>query len=115
MSNEIDTRHLSRDPAVVAAYEKDPRVYRTITPRWYTESLQAMERVHAFTYDPDIPLLAMTSTADRLCDHTMTSDFVARYGDNGQRTCFGALYHELFNEPEKDKVLGVLCSWLANV
>lgn len=113
LANEIETKYLSHDPKVVEAYEKDPRVYKTITPRWYTEALAAMARIldHAPHYDR--PLLALTSTDDHLCDNTVTVAFMNRYGPKGTSICYGPLYHELFNEPEKERIFADILSWLS--
>ena len=113
LGNEIDTQYLSRDTTVVEAYRKDPRVFKTITPRWYTEALAAITRIMAYAPSYKLPAFFLTSTADHLCDHTATVAFIGRYGEMADHTCYGALYHELFNEPEKERILDDVCAWLA--
>lgn len=112
LGNELVPANLSRDPAVVESYAKDPRVFRTITPRWYTEALGAIQRIFEHAPRYDTPLLALTSTADRICDNTATVTFSTRYGGPTTRTCYGPLYHELFNEPEKERIFGDVVAWL---
>ncbi len=114
LSNELDVNLISRDKAVVAAYDADPLVFNTITPRWYTEMLGARQRVHAHAARYDLPGLAMLGTGDGICDHKASIALMDRWGhpDHGVKLYEG-LYHEIFNEPEKDQVLADLVAWLA--
>ncbi len=113
LSNELDVAAISRDPAVVAAYQADALVYATITPRWYRQMLAARARVfeHASRYKT--PMLAMLGTADAICDHRATVRLAQAWGGaGGQVRLYDGLYHELFNEPERDRVLADLVDWL---
>lgn len=111
LKNEIDTRLICRDAAVVRAYEADPLVYGTISPRWGMEMLAAGERVSA-AQGARPPLYLMVSDADQICDHTASEAVAARWGGEKQVVMYKGLYHELFNEPEKAQVLDGLCAWL---
>jgi alpha-beta hydrolase superfamily lysophospholipase len=113
LSNELDVEAICRDPDVVRAYRQDPKVYSTITPRWYTEASAAMERVHAAAGNFKAPLLMLLGTGDRICDHQRAAAFYEAYGGADKSLCrFEGYYHELFNEPEKDDVLEVVLGWL---
>ncbi|RME25575.1 MAG: alpha/beta hydrolase [Deltaproteobacteria bacterium] len=113
LSNELDVNLISRDKAVVAAYEADPLVFDTITPRWYTEMLGARKRVHAHAGRYDLPGLAMVGTGDGICDHRATVSLMERWGHPDHEVKrYEGLYHELFNEPEKERVLADLVAWL---
>ncbi len=112
LSNELNTQHISRDPEVVKAYEKDPRVYSTITPRWYVEMLAAMERVTTAAPALEIPLLMVTSDADQICDPEAARRLVESYGGRTEELRYEQLFHEVLNEPEKDQVLAGILTWL---
>ncbi len=115
LSNELDTNAISRDPAVVRAYEADPLVYGKITPRWYTEMLAAQVRVHAAAASYRLPLHLMVSDADQMCDHEAALRLFAAYGGPKSHVLYPHLYHELFNEPEQKQVLAELIAWLETV
>jgi alpha-beta hydrolase superfamily lysophospholipase len=112
LSNELDTAHISRDPEVVRAYEQDPRVYSTITPRWYTEMRAAMERVTGSTGSPEVPLLMVTSDADQICDPVASRKLANHWEGSTEQLRYPELYHEVLNEPEKQQVMAEILSWL---
>jgi lysophospholipase len=112
LSNEVDPELISRDPRVVRAYRDDPRVFSTITPRWFSEMLAAIERVNGAAGRYDLPLLMLTSDHDGLCNTAAARAFLSRYGGQAQERRYPELYHELFNEPEKEQVLAEMLAWL---
>jgi lysophospholipase len=112
LSNELDTKHISRDPEVVKAYEQDPRVYSTITPRWYTEMRDAMTRVTAAAPTLQIPLLMVTSDADQICDPLAARKVANHYGGCSDQLTYPELFHEVLNEPEKDQVKSEILAWM---
>lgn len=112
LGNELDPSMISRDKAMVASYEADKLVFGTITPRWFTEMEGTQRRVKAAAGSFSIPLLMMVSEGDQITDPQAGRDFVAAYGGEGQVKEWGELYHELFNEIERDEVLAFVASWL---
>jgi alpha-beta hydrolase superfamily lysophospholipase len=113
LSNELDTNHLSRDVEVIRKYEQDEMVYSTITPRWYTEMVAAIERVFIESPKGSIPLLMLVGDGDRITSVEASRKFFERYGASDKDLInYPGLYHELFNEPEKDQVLSDVVDWL---
>ncbi|MBN1336233.1 MAG: lysophospholipase [Deltaproteobacteria bacterium] len=110
LGNEIDPEVLSHDRAIVEAYETDPKVFRTVTPRWFVEMRAAQERVLSDPGRIALPLLMVTSDADRLCASEVARTFASRVRGAAQRH-YPGLYHEVLNEPEKDAVLDDILSW----
>jgi alpha-beta hydrolase superfamily lysophospholipase len=113
--SELDTAAISRDPAVVRAYEADPLVFSTITPRWFAEMEAALERVSAAAGDYRLPLRMMIGTDDQICDPKAGIAFAERWGGDAVTAVYDGLYHELFNEPEKETILSELTAWLDTV
>lgn len=109
---DLDTTAISRDPEVVAAYESDPMVYGTITPRWGTEMQKAQDRVKAYAGQYDLPLLMMLGTGDRICDHKAGEAIADGWGSSADKQVYEGWYHELFNEVDKDRAIGDLVAWL---
>ena len=112
MSNEIDSTFICRDPAVVAAYNADPKVFGTITPRWYTELLSQQELVHAHAAKYEAQMLLLVGGGDQLCDPQATEEFAARAGENVTFKCYPELYHEILNEFEQDQILDEIVTWI---
>lgn len=116
---DLDPTFVCRDPAVVEAYRQDPLVTSKVSARWFTEflaaqarSFQAAETEGAFS----MPILAMQSEADRLVDPAATARFAALVGPEGCRfNGWPGLFHEMFNEPERNDVFQFLETWLDDV
>lgn len=113
MTNELDASKLSRDPAVAQKYLADPLVFNTITPRWFTEAMKAMGGAHAQASRFQVPLLMLLGDEDGLTDHKAGQRFYEAAGSaDKQLIVYEGFYHELFNEPEKARVLGDVIRWL---
>ncbi len=113
MANEIDSRLICSDPAVVAAYDVDPLVYGTITPRWFTEALATMARVHAMAESGTIPLHVAYGTGDRIVNTAAIERFVAAYGGPCELRRWEGLYHEILNEPAQADILAQAVAFFA--
>jgi acylglycerol lipase len=112
---DIDAdQKISRDPDVVRAYRADPLVYRgKVKARTGAEMLVMMEGLPARLPRLSMPLLLLHGTDDRICalaGSAMVHDAVSS-PDKTLRQYQG-LYHEVFNEPEREAILTDLVSWL---
>jgi len=113
MSNELDVNEISRDPDVVARYEADDKVFSKITPRWYTEMMASIERVQGSAATFDLPLLLQQGDGDRITNVGDATAFFERWGhQDKKRVVYPGLFHEIFNEPEKEQVFAELGQWL---
>jgi acylglycerol lipase len=106
---------VSRDPEVVQSYDDDPLNYHGAMPREMLE--KAPERIEAVRSQfgkITIPLLAMHGEQDALAPMQASIDVIAGV-TSGDRTLriWPGLYHEIFNEPEKDAVIGEAIRWIA--
>lgn len=105
---------VSRDPAVVAAYEADPLVHHGKVPaRTGREMLRASDLVAGRAGELHLPLLVMHGSADQLVPvgGSRKLDRDAGSADKTLRI-YDGLYHEIFNEPEQATVLAELVAWL---
>jgi len=105
---------VSRDPAVAQDYDADPLNYHGAMPRDVLR--QAPERIEAVrSRFPTItvPILAMHGEQDALAPMQASLDIVAGVssGDRMLRIWPG-LYHEIFNEPERDQVIAEVVRWI---
>jgi alpha-beta hydrolase superfamily lysophospholipase len=111
----IDANLVSRDPAVVKAYVEDPRVYHGKLPaRTVAELADAIASFPDHVATITIPTLVMYGTADRLCPTAGSRMLEHRLGSSDVTVrAYEGLHHEIFNEPERERVLDDLCTWLA--
>ena len=105
---------LSHDPQVVAAYESDPLVHRVASAGWFAQSreAQALCRQGAERLEVD-SLLLMYGQDDGIASTRAMDDFYQRLQvADRTRLSYPGLYHEIFNELERDQVLDDLGAWL---
>jgi lysophospholipase len=110
----VDATALSRDPAVVSAFEADPLVHHGPIPEPTVAALsQAIAglRAEALT----LPFLLMHGYADRLAEPAASRAFHRAAGsDDKTLVLWEGLFHEIFNEPAEDREepLERLGAWL---
>ena len=113
LDNHVDPRALCHDEAVVEAYRRDPLVSRKVSARWYTSIVDAMAEVWSDAPGLSVPALVMASGADRLVSTDATRRWVERAPrDRVEHVVWDGLYHEMFNEPERDLVFKRMEGWL---
>lgn len=111
--NGLDATKISHDKAVVDAYVNDPLVSTKVSARWFTEFLGAIDAAWADAGKLRVPMLLMQSGEDRLVDPEATRRWAARAPkDKVEFVWWEGLYHEMFNEPEKEKVFARVEAWL---
>ena len=105
---------VSRDPDVVARYVADPLVHHKAIPaRTLVELLGAMKGFPAQASQLKLPTLVLHGTADKLVPLAATKPVYQVLGTRDRTLKFyDGLYHEVFNEPEREKVTADLIRWL---
>jgi len=112
-SKVAEPRFLSRNPSVAEAYVNDPLVSNTVSARWFTEVLRAQADTLARALDLTVPALVMQSGDDRLADPAATRAWVeAAPAELVDYVEWDGLFHEMFNEPEKQQVFEKMDGWL---
>jgi acylglycerol lipase len=102
----LPTATLSRDPAVIKAYENDPLVYRGPLP----QNL-AMRSMHDMVPRIKLPVLIMAGNGG---PDGARSKVLYEYIGSADKTLklYEGLLHEIFNEPEHSQVMADLEEWL---
>ena len=106
---------ISRDRAVVQAYESDPLVFHGAIPaRTLVELLEAMAGFADSVPKLRLPVLVQHGTADSLVPLAAVKPLYDRLGNPKLRTVrlYEGLYHEVYNEPERDRVIADLEAWI---
>lgn len=109
----LDASGVSRDPAVVAAYQADPLVYPgKIGARLGKEFMDAMAAAQAGAPTIALPILIQHGEADRLTAPA-GSRYLFEHVSSADKTLkiYPGLFHEIYNEPEQDAVLDDLLGW----
>lgn len=112
---KLDSALVSRDPAVVAGYRGDPLVHHGMIPaRTADEMLRAVIALRSRVGEIAVPALIAYGTADGLCPPSGAVLLAERIGsDDVTVRAYEGLFHEIFNEPERDAVLDEVIAWLA--
>jgi lysophospholipase len=110
----VDSNGVSRDPAVVRDYDADPLNYHGKLPaRSIKELTDAVAGFPEGLATLKLPLLTMHGTADTL---TLPggSGLVMEHAGSEDKSIirYDGLYHELLNEPERQKVLDDIVAWV---
>jgi alpha-beta hydrolase superfamily lysophospholipase len=111
---ELDVDAISRDPAVVEAYKSDPLVYHGRVPFGIGRALlQVGETMPQRAPALHAPLLVVHGGDDRLIPLDGSRRLVECVGSTDvELKVYPGLYHEVFNEPERDQVLDDVVSWI---
>ncbi len=111
---QLDAGAISRDPAVVNAYNTDPLVHQGKVPAGLARALMLVgetmpQRAPSLT----APLLVVHGSDDHLIPVEGSRQLVAAVGSSDvELKVYPGLYHEVFNEPEQDQVLDDVVSWI---
>jgi alpha-beta hydrolase superfamily lysophospholipase len=105
---------VSSDPAVVADYKADPLNWNGPPPRGFLRAAGDVGAVSDRLGELTLPLLVMQGSSDLLVSSQALRDVVAGVAsDDLTARLWPGLYHEIFNEPQKQDVLDVLVSWIS--
>jgi alpha-beta hydrolase superfamily lysophospholipase len=110
----LDANAVSRDPEVVDAYKNDSFVWHGRVPAGVARALLGIGET--------MPQRARSITKPVLVVHGAEDSLTPAKGSERLVECLGStdvhlkiypdLYHEVFNEPERDRVLGDVASWI---
>jgi acylglycerol lipase len=100
---------LSRDPAVIRAYENDPLVYRGPIPAGHIGGM--ISKLYSLV--PQIKLPALIMAGNGGPDGARSKTLYEQIGSKDKTLkLYEGLLHEIFNEPEHPQVLTDLETWL---
>jgi alpha-beta hydrolase superfamily lysophospholipase len=111
--NGLKPEWICRDPQVVKAYVADPLVHDRITGRLARFIVEEGAATRALAARWHLPTLLLYSGPDR-CVASRGSDAFAAAAPRAhvEHERYDPLAHEIFNEPERERVLKRLGDWL---
>lgn len=111
---KLSSAGVSRDPAVVAAYDADPLVFHGKMPAGTGAALLRTSKAFP-TQLPTLtlPLLVVHGSADALVsvESGKTAHALAGSADKTLKI-YDGLFHEVFNEPEHEAVIADVLNWI---
>lgn len=112
----INPQSVSRDLEVVQAYMDDPLVYKgKTTARLAAEMLGAMQRVSREAFRISLPILILQGGADGIVSPSGAQMLHDRVGSADKKIrIYDGLYHEVYNEPEREAVLQDMALWIGD-
>ncbi|MFT3818515.1 MAG: alpha/beta hydrolase [Rubrivivax sp.] len=114
VGNGLRPEWISRDAAVVQAYEQDPLVHDRVCARLVRCIVDGGELVRTLAPFWRTPTLLMWAGADRCVAPAGSAAFAAAAPAAVlQQQAWPALYHEIFNEPERQAVIDRLVQFLS--
>jgi len=114
-TTKLDEHSISRDPVVVKNYNEDPLNYREGIPaRTGLEMLTAMQRIQVQMDKIKLPVLIMYGSSDKLCNPEGSIElFEAVSSEDKTLKMYPGFYHEIHNDPEKQRVFEDVAGWIA--
>ena len=103
--------HVSRDKAVIEAYQKDKFVHSKITASAAMAMTDSAAFLDTYAGKMPIPTFIVHGTDDKLIAQAASEEFAKRVANVNYKKWVG-LYHEVHNEPEKIDVLNGILDWI---
>lgn len=110
----IDPSTVSRDPEVVRDYDADPLNFHGKLPaRTVNEMATEIDRFPQTIPSITVPVLLQVGTGDQLVPPD-SSNLVYELVSSEDKTIkhYDGLYHEILNEPERERVVADTLAWL---
>ena len=109
----VKPSQVSRDPDVVRRYERDPRVPKHLTTGLGLAAVEAAPMALRDAARVDTPTLILHGGEDSIADPAGSRELLAglRVQDK-QLKIYPGLFHEIFNEPEREEVLADVLRWI---
>ena len=115
MSNTLDVDALSRDSAVVKAYQDDVYVHDRLSARLAMDIFESGQYTLDHAQEWDLPLLLMHGTGDRITSHQASQEFAEDASDNVEFVSWENYYHEIHNDFGSAAVINKMVTWLDKI
>lgn len=111
----LEYEAISRDPEVVRRFREDPLCHEVMTPRAYREAMSNLSVLQSEKSRIAVPLLVLLAGEDRIVSTPAAERFAAALTGDVTTRLLPGLYHNLFHEPDKDRVFNEIAPWLERV
>ncbi len=108
----LAARFLSRDPAVVKAYQDDPLVHNQLSAAAGLALLEQAGWLNHYSGVFSVPVLLMHGGGDKITSPVATKEFFGRVAGEVAHREWPGLYHEIHNEKEQNDVFEYTLDWM---
>ena len=115
IASGLDVNSISRDPAVVAAYESDPLVHGKVSARWSTEFFAAIDWTRAHAADFKLPVLMIHGEDDSLVPIAGSRAFFEQIKQEDKTyIAYESGYHESLNDLHHMQAAADIEKWITD-
>jgi lysophospholipase len=114
LANGIRVEDVTRDAEVQRRLAEDPLIHHVATARWFNESLAAQAHILAEAGHLSIPTFIGIPGQDRIASAETAASFARAAQAGGapvQTKAYPEVFHELFLEPERDRIIADFVAW----
>lgn len=115
LSSGLDTRLLSKDPAVVNAYNKDPLVHDKVSAAAGISLIEGAAWINAYSESTPCPMLLMHGDSDGITSCPATQALSERLTGPATWKAWSGMYHEIHNEPDQKAVFDYTLHWIERI
>ncbi|MFK5957041.1 MAG: alpha/beta hydrolase [Planctomycetota bacterium] len=108
IDNGIPMVDLCTDAEEVKRFQNDSMRVKTVTPRWYTEMLAAIDRVWEALPHYTTPLHLHVAGEEKIIDRDALERFYQAWPAQKQRWIWEGGYHEILHEPFREGVVAAM-------
>jgi alpha-beta hydrolase superfamily lysophospholipase len=112
MGNGLRAEELSRNPEVIAGFNKDPLVHHVASAGWFMTTLRAQAHLRTHAAELKVPTLMLLPGDDRIVANEASETFARNAGAIVEVRRYEGLFHELYLEPEAEAVVTDIRQWL---
>lgn len=115
LKNGLDLSGISHDPQTIVNYKKDPLNHPNISAKLGVDLISNGLWIREHASEFPLPLLLLQGSADRLISISATREFARKMPPSATYYEWEGGYHELHNEPDKEKVFSVMLGWIDTI
>jgi alpha-beta hydrolase superfamily lysophospholipase len=108
----VDSSKLTRDQSIVKAIREDPLMHNRLSLYLGTQLLAQGRHALDHAQRIDLPTLVMHGEADPITSYRASESFALRAGDEARFVSFPEMLHEIFHEPDREKVVDIMVQWM---
>jgi lysophospholipase len=112
MDNFVTSLDLSRDPAMIAAFDSDPLIHHSVTAGSYVAILEQQAQLRSASARIEVPTLVLWGQRDQVVSIDAAASFLRRAAVACDTRQYSSLGHGLFFEPEWRTVVADVAEWL---
>jgi lysophospholipase len=112
MPNGLLAENISRNPDARAGFLQDPLIHHTASAGWFMATLRAQAYIRTHADKLHVPTLMLLAGDDRIVANEANLAFAKRAAPAVEVRSYDGLYHELYLEPEAERVIADIGAWL---